>query len=539
MRKGFTLVELMAVIIILGVLALITYPIIDKSIKNSKQKALERTITSIVEASYNYSIKNDLGYNKKYQILELETLINAGLIKRDIINPVTNEALSGCVLYKWNDTQNQYEFEYSETCEIPQPVPNLIDTLLTQYTEGNETGLVKNDGEKNDYLYFYKGSEAEVANNYLWYGGIQWRIIQFDTNERTLTLLSHQPLTSIQITPSFFEPGYIVNWLNDYFYNILDDDIKSNIQDNEFHFGFDLGITLNNKIGLLSDYKFGTILYEDYVRISDFLWDYPFLAISDDTVTFRYPPFGSYTLSTSSAVGIRPVIKIKDIVVTDGDGSLTSNFRTEDISTSTNDVQVGEYINVPTNGNYCGSDKMCTFRVVSKDNDSIKVILNGLLPSTSTYGSNSTITTNYTIYTSLNEFANSISNNYRYTENKTFYIGDYPEKTNYLDIKDESLQSSVGLPTVGEMFSGNDIDVSLSNQKYFVDVNTIENPNVSDHFWMMNRLDSNKVYSIDDYGYLKEVKPSESYGVRPVMYLKSNLTFTRGNGTSQSPYILK
>ena len=41
MKKGFTLVELTAVIIILGVLALITYPIIDKSIKNSKQKALE------------------------------------------------------------------------------------------------------------------------------------------------------------------------------------------------------------------------------------------------------------------------------------------------------------------------------------------------------------------------------------------------------------------------------------------------------------------------------------------------------------------
>ena len=538
MRKGFTLVELMAVIIILGVLALITYPIIDKSIKNSKQKALERTITSIVEASYNYSIKNDLGYNKKYQILELETLINAGLIKRDIINPVTNEALSGCVLYKWNDTQNQYEFEYSETCEIPQPVPNLINTLLTQYTEGNETGLVS-DGGKYDYLYYYKGSEAEVTNNYLWYGGIQWRIIEFDTNERTLTLLSQQPLTSIQITPSFFEPGYIVNWLNDYFYNILDDDIKSNIQDNEFHFGFDLGITLNNKIGLLSDYKFGTILYEDYVRISDFLWDYPFLAISDDTVTFTYHPFGSYVLSTSSAVGIRPVIKIKDIVVTDGDGSLTSNFRTEDISTSTNDVQVGEYINVPTNGNYCGSDKMCTFRVVSKDNDSIKVILNGLLPSTSTYGSSSTITAEHTIYTSLNEFADSISNNYRYIGNKTFYIGDYPGKTSYLDIKDETLQSSVGLPTVGEMFSGNDIDVSLSDKKDFVDGNTIENSNVSDHFWMMNRSDSNKVYSINDYGYLEEVKTSESYGIRPVMYLKSNLTFTGGNGTAQSPYTLK
>ena len=321
----------------------------------------------------------------------------------------------------------------------------------------------------------------------------------------------------------------------------MDDNIKNNILDNEFYVGMngsDISSQVTAKAGILNDSNYSVHAMR-YDLVYDIFWYITSSRPINEEFEIAIEDLGVFTVSISSCIGVRPVVKIKDIVVTDGDGSFTSNFRTDDIATSTNDIQVGEYINVPTSGNYCGNDKMCTFRVVSKDNDSIKVILNGLLPSTSTYGSNSTITTNYTIYTSLNEFANSISNNYRYTENKTFYIGDYPEKTNYLDIKDESLQSSVGLPTVGEMFSGNDIDVSLSNQKYFVDVNTIENPNVSDHFWMMNRLDSNKVYSIDDYGYLKEVKPSESYGVRPVMYLKSNLTFTRGNGTSQSPYILK
>ena len=536
MKKGFTLVELMAVILILGVLALITYPIIDNSIKQSKEKALDRTIASVIEAAFNYSIDNDLGYEKDYQILELSVLKNNGFLKQSIINPVTNNELEGCLLYKWNSNDNQYIFEYSETCEIPQPVPNLIDTLLTQYTEENKYGLVKDEN-----YYYYNGTSEEVTNNYLWYGGIQWRIMDFDTNERTLTLLSQQPLTSIQLSNTINYPNYVYDWLNNYFYNILDDNIKNNVLDNEFYVGMngsDVDYQITAKVGILnaSNYFVHAMRYD---LVYDMFWYITNTPPVNEEYEMAIEDLGVFTVSISSGIGVRPVIKIKDIVVTDGDGSFTSNFRTDDIATSTNDIQVGEYINVPTSGNYCGNDKMCTFRVVSKDNDSIKVILNGLLPSTSTYGSNSTITTNYTIYTSLNEFANSISNNYRYTENKTFYIGDYPEKTNYLDIKDESLQSSVGLPTVGEMFSGNDIDVSLSNQKYFVDVNTIENPNVSDHFWMMNRLDSNKVYSIDDYGYLKEVKPSESYGVRPVMYLKSNLTFTRGNGTAQSPYILK
>ena len=160
MKKGFTLVELMAVIIILGILALITYPIIDKSIKQSKEKALDRTIASVIEAAFNYSIDNDLGYEKDYQILELSVLKDNGFLKQSIINPVTNNELEGCLLYKWDSNDNQYIFEYSETCEIPQPVPNLIDTLLTQYTEENKYGLVKDEN-----YYYYNGTSEEVTNS--------------------------------------------------------------------------------------------------------------------------------------------------------------------------------------------------------------------------------------------------------------------------------------------------------------------------------------------------------------------------------------
>ena len=62
MKKGFTLVELLAVIIILGVIALITFPVIDNSIKKSKEESLQRTIDAIEQASYEYSVDNDIGY---------------------------------------------------------------------------------------------------------------------------------------------------------------------------------------------------------------------------------------------------------------------------------------------------------------------------------------------------------------------------------------------------------------------------------------------------------------------------------------------
>ncbi len=126
---------------------------------------------------------------------------------------------------------------------------------------------------------------------------------------------------------------------------------------------------------------------------------------------------------------------------------------------------------------------------------------------------------------------------YRYTKNKTFYIGDYPQASSYKDVQDEFLESSVGLPTVGEMFSSNDIDLGTSIDKTIVDVNTIENPTVSYLYCTMNRLSSTEILAVYN-GKLVGLKDT-SFGVRPIIYLKSGLTFTGGEGTAQSPYTLK
>ena len=138
---GFTLVELLGVIIILGVIALITFPIIDKAIKNSKQKALEQIINNIEEAAYNYSIENDLGYSEYQKKLELSDLIQQGYLTKDIINPLTNNQLQGCVLYKWVESKKQYEFTYDEECEIQDTEP--IVTIAYDSSLINSNGWAK------------------------------------------------------------------------------------------------------------------------------------------------------------------------------------------------------------------------------------------------------------------------------------------------------------------------------------------------------------------------------------------------------------
>jgi prepilin-type N-terminal cleavage/methylation domain-containing protein len=50
MKKGFTLIELIATIIIIGLLATITTPIIITTINNSKQSAFKESVQKVIDA---------------------------------------------------------------------------------------------------------------------------------------------------------------------------------------------------------------------------------------------------------------------------------------------------------------------------------------------------------------------------------------------------------------------------------------------------------------------------------------------------------
>ena len=135
----------------------------------------------------------------------------------------------------------------------------------------------------------------------------------------------------------------------------------------------------------------------------------------------------------------------------------------------------------------------------------------------------------------LNPFIANIDS--KYITTGTFGVGMYEIGNSYIVPMATTITASVGLPTVGEMFSGNDIDLSTSNTKTFVDVATIENPTISNYYWTMNRYDIYLSRIIGASGILNDGSKvlDMKYGVRPVLYLKSNLQFTGGEGTPQNP----
>ena len=163
-RNAFTLIELLAVLILLAVIGLITLPIVNNSINNSRERALEETIRNIEHAALTYSVENNLGTDSYYKALTLEELKTKGYLEnKDVINPVTREEMTGCIIYVWES--NQYNFEYDEKCDIPE--------VYTDNSGANEPKLLDNmipiryDGTNWVYADTKVKVSSELSN--LWY----------------------------------------------------------------------------------------------------------------------------------------------------------------------------------------------------------------------------------------------------------------------------------------------------------------------------------------------------------------------------------
>ena len=113
-HKGFTLVELLAIITILGVIATIITPIIQKSLKANKEKVYEIVVEQIENHAKDYSMQNTsvLPDNEgEKKVIKLSDLKKAGLLEIEVINPMTNNFISNESIINITKKNNNYIFE--------------------------------------------------------------------------------------------------------------------------------------------------------------------------------------------------------------------------------------------------------------------------------------------------------------------------------------------------------------------------------------------------------------------------------------------
>lgn len=163
-KKGFTLVELLGVLVVLGLISVIIVPKVIDSITTSKEAAYQTQVETIENAAKKYAISNDLLYpkegEKKY--IAVKDLIAVGeLSDKEIINPKTGNKMNGYVLVEYNSGYQQYEYTYVE--EIDE---NALGAMGPIYevkdpdkwtTSKNVTIIYPKGNGKYEYEFIFKG----------------------------------------------------------------------------------------------------------------------------------------------------------------------------------------------------------------------------------------------------------------------------------------------------------------------------------------------------------------------------------------------
>lgn len=117
MKKGFTLIEVISVIVILGIIGLIAVPIANNITKSSKDKLYKEQVDRIKEAAKNYVLENDEYVPNEtegnIETIDVQKLINEGYLSDDeIINPKDNKKMDGVITITY--TENEYVYHYVE-----------------------------------------------------------------------------------------------------------------------------------------------------------------------------------------------------------------------------------------------------------------------------------------------------------------------------------------------------------------------------------------------------------------------------------------
>lgn len=139
-KKGFTIVELIGVVVLLGAILLIIVPAVSKSLKEGKQKLYNNQIEGIKQALETWSTDYRPGINETYY-LTLSQLKQAGLVEHDLKNPINEEYFANDMILKVineNGVINYEVLDETGSCKSDYIlVPKISNPNNIEYVEIN------------------------------------------------------------------------------------------------------------------------------------------------------------------------------------------------------------------------------------------------------------------------------------------------------------------------------------------------------------------------------------------------------------------
>ena len=145
-KKGFTLIEILAVIVVLGLLVVIIVPTVKNLLGDSEDALHDEQINMVINATKKYMVEHSelLPEGNDNTALYIDDLVDGGVIDKDkVIDPKTNEEMNGCVVINYNDSFNQYDYNYRDDCSITitfDPEGGSVDTTSKKVMIGKTYG---------------------------------------------------------------------------------------------------------------------------------------------------------------------------------------------------------------------------------------------------------------------------------------------------------------------------------------------------------------------------------------------------------------
>ena len=163
-KNGFTLVELLSIVVILGIIVVVALPQISGSIGSKKEKQYNKIVKIVENAGKVY-----LTENGTMDSVSIDILIKNDYLTSGLKNPINNTPLTGCVKKITSDGVTKYKYEV-DNC------PNYLTTYIMDLYDNEETrtsnGLKKDNTPDQNIRYY--GSNP---NNYVLFNNELWRII--------------------------------------------------------------------------------------------------------------------------------------------------------------------------------------------------------------------------------------------------------------------------------------------------------------------------------------------------------------------------
>lgn len=230
MKRGFTLIEMLGILVVLSVIILISLPSIIQTNKNAKQSEIDDAEKTILMAAETYIEIDEQAAQKlkknNYYYVKLSTLVSEGLLSNNMKNPHPDINMEKTVLEAdyWVEARinngntiykivknNPYEDEMREG-----------DTVYAMLVEKGEV-VADKFGVANRYVY-----EDGNPNNYVRFSNQTWRIVALEA-DKTIKIIRDDFLETLGENKSANQAAFggstvnsstlINTYLNDYYYN--------------------------------------------------------------------------------------------------------------------------------------------------------------------------------------------------------------------------------------------------------------------------------------------------------------------------------